>query len=52
MPSLSSPIELSMPAAVSTVRHGALPARGFCVIVLGMMPPESAQIDKASHFAA
>ena len=39
MPSLSRPIELSMPAGVSTVRQGALPARGLRVTVLGRMPP-------------
>ena len=33
------PDRLSMPAAVSTVRQGALPARGALVIVLGRMPP-------------
>ena len=39
MPSLSKPIELSSPAAVSTVRHGGLPTRGSAVIVLGMTAP-------------
>jgi hypothetical protein len=38
-PSLSRPIELSRPAAVSTVRQGTLPCRGCGVIVLGTMPP-------------
>ena len=39
MPSLSSPIELSMPPVVSTVRGGGLPMRGSRVIVLGKIPP-------------
>ena len=42
-PSLSSPIELSRPAAVSTVRHGTLPWRGNGVIVFGTMPPSRAR---------
>ena len=40
MPSLSRPIELSMPPLVSKVRGGGLPGRGFCVIVFGRMPPK------------
>ena len=43
MPSLSKPIELSMPAGVSTVRQGALPIRGSGVIVLGRMAPRRAR---------
>jgi len=38
MPSLSSPMELSMPPVVSTVRGGGLPSR-LLVIVFGRMPP-------------
>ena len=38
-PSLSRPMELSSPAAVSTVRQGTLPRRGCGVIVLGTTPP-------------
>ena len=41
---------LSMPDAVSTVRGGALPWRGACVTVLGMMPPSFREIDDAGHF--
>ena len=51
MPSLSRPIELSMPAAVSIVRQGALPARGSCVIVLGRMPPRRRRSTSAFHLA-
>ena len=42
-PSLSRPIELSSPEAVSTVRGGGLPIRAWGVIVLGMMPPSRAK---------
>ena len=45
-PSLSRPIELSRPAAVSTVRHGTLPWRGRGVIVFGTMPPSRARSRK------
>src|SRR5437899_1921761 len=41
-PSLSRPIELSSPEAVSTVRGGGLPIRACGVIVLGMIPPSRA----------
>ena len=46
MPSLSRPIELSRPAAVSIVRHGTLPCRGSGVIVFGTMPPSRARSTK------
>ena len=39
MPSLSRPMELSMPPVVSTVRGGGLPGRGSWVIVLGRTAP-------------
>ena len=39
MPSLSRPIALSRPEAVSTVRGVGLPARGRTVTVLGITPP-------------
>ena len=42
-PSLSRPIELSRPEAVSTVRQGTLPFRGSGVIVLGTIPPSRAR---------
>ena len=42
-PSLSSPIALSIPLAVSTVRGGALPARGAAVTVFGTTPPSLAK---------
>ncbi len=40
MPSLSRPIEFSMPPVVSTVRGGGLPIRGLGVIVFGRMAPK------------
>ena len=49
MPSLSRPMELSMPAAVSTVRGGGLPARGLLVIVLGRMAPRRSNSSKSGH---
>ena len=38
-PSLSNPIEFSIPPAVSIVRGGGFPMRGSGVTVLGMIPP-------------
>jgi hypothetical protein len=43
MPSLSSPMALSMPDGVSTVRGGGLPMRGWRVTVLGITPPSLAK---------
>ncbi len=51
MPSLSNPIELSSPAAVSTVRQGGFPTRGSAVIVLGMTAPRLSEIDQMLHLA-
>ena len=51
MPSLSRPIELSMPAAVSIVRQGALPGRGCWVIVFGKDAAQPRKIDQAGHLA-
>ena len=39
MPSLSRPIALSSPEAVSAVRGVGLPARGLNVTVFGITPP-------------
>jgi len=50
MPSLSSPMALSIPAAVSTVRGGAFPARGALVTVFGTMPPSFAKSTRPAHF--
>ena len=47
-PSLSNPIELSSPAAVSTVRQGGLPTRGSAVIVLGMTAPNCRRSTRCS----
>ena len=51
MPSLSRPIALSSPEAVSTVRGVGLPARGWNVTVLGITPPSRSSRTKPRHLA-
>ena len=51
MPSLSSPIELSMPPVVSTVRGGGLPSARLLRDRLGQDSAQPRQVDQAGHFA-
>ena len=46
MPSLSRPMALSSPDAVSTVRGVGFPARGRNVTVLGITPPSRSRCTK------
>ncbi len=39
-PGFWSPIAFKIPPAVSTIRGGGLPLRGFAVIALTVMPPK------------
>ncbi len=48
-PTLASPMALSMPAAVSQMRFGRLPARGWRLRPLVQMPPSSATSKKSSY---
>ena len=51
MPSLSRPIELSMPPAVSTVRGGGLPAAGLRRDRLRQDAAQPRQVDQPGHLA-
>ena len=51
MPSLSRPIALSRPEAVSTVRGVGLPALGRKVTVLGITPPSRSSAHEPGHLA-
>ena len=48
MPSLSRPIALSIPDAVSAVRGVGLPARGLNVTVFGITPPSRSRRTKGA----
>ena len=51
MPSLSRPMALSSPDAVSAVRGVGLPARGWNVTVLGITPPSRSIRMNGVHLA-
>ena len=51
-PTFCRPIELSIPAAVSTVRGGGLPARGCKVVPLQTMAPRALDVHQPGELDA